>query len=71
MREQDPMVRDFTYREGHALVNGFYVGATWGKTPHEYTRETHYWRAGYLFGTLTRYLLVFYVIKSLHDDDSE
>lgn len=69
MREQDDLVGDFTYREWHALLNGLYVGARWGDQDHEYERETHYWRGGYLVGTVARYLLVAYLIRLIQDND--
>lgn len=53
-----PLLRDLTYREWHGFVDGFYVGARWGSRPHEYEQEQHYWRTGYLTGTVLRYLLV-------------
>jgi len=53
-----PFLRDLTFREWHAFVNGVYAGARWGSRQHDYDRENHYWRAGYLLGTGSRYALV-------------
>lgn len=50
-----PLLRDLTYREWHAFVNGFYKGAVEGGRKHEYDREKHYWRGGYLLGAAIRY----------------
>jgi hypothetical protein len=62
-----PLLRDLTYREWHAFVNGLYCGAVEGGRKHEYDREKHYWRAGYLLGTLGRYtgLLVAFKLVGL------
>jgi hypothetical protein len=46
-----PLFGDITFREWHAFVNGFYVGFTAYKNrDHEYTREKHWWRGGFLVG---------------------
>jgi hypothetical protein len=51
-----PLLRDLTYREWHAAVNGCYCGAVEAGRDHEYDREKHYWRTGYLFGSSARYV---------------
>jgi hypothetical protein len=53
--EQDTMVTlpiagELTYREWHGFVDGFYVGYVDGERDHDYEREQHYWRIGYLLG---------------------
>jgi len=53
-----PLLGALTYREWHGLIDGLYCGARWGSRQHDYTREQHYWRIGYLLATLTRYLTV-------------
>lgn len=45
-----PVFRDLTYREIHAFIDGLYVGCVNEDRDHEYSREEHYWRAGYLAG---------------------
>lgn len=50
-----PVLRDLTFREWHAFVNGFYKGVVEGSRSHEYEQEKHYWRAGYLVGAGVRY----------------
>jgi len=57
-----PVLRDLTYREWHGLIDGVYSGARWGSRSHGYTKEQHYWRIGYLVGSLLRYLLVAAVV---------
>ena len=62
-----PLLKDLTFREWHGFINGFYAGARWGSRQHDYDRENHYWRSGYLLGTGTRYagliLLYYYLTK--------
>ena len=54
-----PVLGHLTYREWHALVNGFYVGLTAYKDKnHEYTKEKHYWRAGFMSGWAVKVGLV-------------
>lgn len=65
-----PLLRDLTYREWHGFIDGFYAGARWGSRQHGYTQEKHYWRSGYLTGTILRYLLVWYVYTTLTSDSS-
>ncbi|QSG06415.1 hypothetical protein HSR121_2083 [Halapricum desulfuricans] len=50
-----PALGDLTYREWHAFINGLYSGFVWGHRQHPYGRERHYWRAGYMIGTMVRY----------------
>jgi hypothetical protein len=47
-----PAISDLTYREIHAFIDGVYVGYVDGEQTHEYSREGHYWRAGYLVGEI-------------------
>lgn len=49
-----PILGNVTYREWHAFVNGFYVGYVGDDREHEYDREKHYWRAGYISGDIVR-----------------
>ena len=57
-----PVLGHLTYREWHALVNGFYVGVTAYKDKnHEYTKEKHYWRTGFLAGWAAKIALVLYL----------
>lgn len=50
-----PILGHFTYREWHALANGFFVGVTAYKDKdHEYTKEKHYWRGGFLLGQILK-----------------
>jgi hypothetical protein len=61
-----PVLRDLTYREWHSFVNGVYKGAVEGSRKHEYEKEKHYWRAGYLLGSGLRYaalIILILVIK--------
>jgi hypothetical protein len=55
VEEQDEMVTlpiagKLTYREWHAIIDGFYVGYVGGERDHDYTQEKHYWRAGFIAG---------------------
>lgn len=50
-----PLIGHITYREWHAVVDGFYCGVV-GVREHEYGREKHYWRFGWLLGDMYRYL---------------
>lgn len=63
-----PLMKDLTFREWHGFINGFYIGATWGRRPHEYHGEKHYWRIGYLAGTAARYTLVAAAIRRFKND---
>jgi hypothetical protein len=63
-----PVLGELTYREWHAFVNGFYSGVRWGSRQHDYEREKHYWRAGYLAGTSGRYAALIAVYKYLKND---
>jgi hypothetical protein len=48
-----PLVGYLTYREWHALVDGFYVGVVDGEpeaSDEGYEEERHYWRIGWLLG---------------------
>lgn len=59
---QLPIAGHLTYREWHALVNGFYVGATAYKDrDHEYTKEKHYWRSGFLAGQAVKIGLILWL----------
>jgi len=53
-----PLLRDLTYREWHGFVDGLYCGARWGSRQHDYSQEQHYWRIGYLIGTMLRYAVI-------------
>lgn len=53
-----PLLKDLTYREWHGFVDGLYQGLRWGSRQHDYTKEAHYWRSGYIAGTATRYALI-------------
>jgi len=64
-----PLFEDLTFREWHALVNGFYAGARWGSRQHSYDGEAHYWRGGYLLGTGSRYALLFAAFKYLTENN--
>ena len=64
-----PLLKDLTFREWHAFVNGFYAGARWGSRQHDYDQEKHYWRVGYLTGTGLRYTLVLACYHYLTTDD--
>lgn len=44
-----PILGSWTYREWHAVVDGFYCG-TIDSHETEYTQEKHYWRIGWLLG---------------------
>lgn len=50
-----PVLGNLTYREWHAFINGLYKGAVEGGRKHEYDKEKHYWRAGYLLSAGGRY----------------
>lgn len=67
--ESDNFIGTLTYREWHGFVNGFYAGARWGARKHEYDREKHYWRGGYLVGTALRYSIILYLYKKIQDND--
>ena len=47
-----PLLGDLTYREWHAVVDGFYCGVRDRDAPdeEEYDVEKHYWRIGWLLG---------------------
>jgi hypothetical protein len=45
-----PLLKDLTYREWHHMVNGFYCGVR--DIDDEPDAEVHYWRAGWLLGTV-------------------
>lgn len=49
-----PVIGNLTYREVHAFINGLYIGYINDNRESEYTKEKHYWRAGYLFGKLIK-----------------
>jgi hypothetical protein len=63
-----PVMGNLTYREWHGFLNGFYSGARWGSRQHEYEKEKHYWRGGYLLGTAIRYTLLIAVYLYLTND---
>lgn len=44
-----PVLKDVTYREIHAIEDGFYCGIH-GEREHGYTTEKHYWRVGWVLG---------------------
>lgn len=51
-----PVLKDVTYREMHAFVDGFYCGIR-GCPNEDYTQEKHYWRTGWVCGdAYDRYL---------------
>ncbi|AGM11990.1 hypothetical protein DNAM5_132 [Haloarcula californiae tailed virus 1] len=65
--EQDTMVTlpvlgSLTYREWHAFINGLYRGITEAGREHDYEKEKHYWRMGYLVGAGARYGTLLWVI---------
>jgi hypothetical protein len=46
-----PLLGDLTYREWHAVVDGFYSGYRGIDVDgEEYQKEKHYWRVGWLVG---------------------
>jgi len=44
-----PGIDAVSYREWHALLDGVYCGVV-GAREHEYGKEKHYWRVGWLVG---------------------
>lgn len=44
-----PLLGELTYREVHAFEDGLYCGVH-GVREHEYGRQKHYWRVGWLLG---------------------
>lgn len=50
-----PIMDNLTFREFHAFVNGLYCGLVEAGREHEYDKEKHYWRGGYIIGAGTRY----------------
>ena len=58
-----PVLRDLTYREWHAFINGLYCGIVEGGRDHQYEKEKHYWRAGYLVGAGGRYGVLLWLIR--------
>jgi len=44
-----PLLGELTYREVHALQDGFYCGVHRVRE-HEYGKQKHYWRIGWLAG---------------------
>jgi hypothetical protein len=62
-----PVVGHLTYREWHSFVDGLYSGARWGHKERGIQCQRHYWRGGYLLGTLSRYLLVATIVKLIRD----
>lgn len=44
-----PLLGNLTYREIHALEDGFYCGVIGAKV-NEYGQEKHYWRVAWLVG---------------------
>lgn len=54
-----PVLSNLTYREWHAFANGFYVGLTaYADKDHEYIKEKHYWRGGFIAGWGVKIALV-------------
>jgi hypothetical protein len=51
-----PVAGNLTYREIHAVVDGFYCGyrGLQHDPRNEYDVETHYWRAGWVGGDAIR-----------------
>jgi hypothetical protein len=45
-----PIMGNLTYREWHGFIDGFYVGLVDGEKAHDYDREKHYWRMGFVAG---------------------
>lgn len=48
-----PVLGNLTYREWHAFVEGVYAGAVDNDDSHDYTKEIHYWKIGFLCGRIT------------------
>lgn len=46
-----PIAGELTFREWHAMVDGFYCGVHATENT-DYTREKHYWRCGWLLGDI-------------------
>lgn len=72
--EEDTMLelsilRDLSYAEWHALVNGFHAGATWGKGNRDKREEDAYYRGGELLGTASRYVGLLAVHRYITDND--
>jgi len=66
-----PLLKDLTFREWHAFINGFYAGSRWGTKQHNYDEESHYWRIGYLLGTGGRYTFLILLYHYLTNDSSD
>lgn len=65
-----PVLGHLTFREWHGFVDGFYSGFVWGHRQSDYDEEKHYWRGGYICGTMVRYggvALAYKKFKELHD----
>jgi len=61
-----PVLGHLTYREAHAFQNGFYVGFTAYKDKkHEYTKEKHYWRMGFVAGWIAKIAIILYAVPRL------
>jgi hypothetical protein len=72
--EEDTMVevailRDLSYAEWHAFVNGFHAGATWGRGNLDKRGEEAYYRGGELLGTASRYIGLLAVHRYITDND--
>jgi len=46
-----PGIDPISYREWHALLDGLYCGVV-GAREHEYGKEKHYWRIGWIIGDM-------------------
>jgi len=66
-----PVLGDLTYREWHSFVEGFYSGFVWGHRQSEYEKEKHYWRTGYVIGTMIRYGFLVAAYRDFKDVLSE
>jgi hypothetical protein len=44
-----PYIDPISFREWHALLDGFYCGIH-GSKEHEYEKEKHYWRSAWIVG---------------------
>ena len=66
-----PIIGNLTYREWHGVVDGFYCGLVWGHRQSDYEKEKHYWRTGYVIGTMIRYGFLIAAYREFKDVLSE